>query len=481
MPAYRFLIEGGIKLSVQNTHFGAESIKTMLRGVKNIFFIGIGGISMSALAELSAFEGYRVGGSDRAATALTSALEKKGINVYVGHDANNLNGYDAVVYTVAIGADNPEYCAARRRGLPLISRADYLGYLMSRFQNRIGIAGMHGKSTCTAMCASIFTACEGDATILCGAELPVLKNSTCRIGSSREHFVFEACEYMDSFLDFYPTLAVILNVGLDHVDYFHSMEQIRASFLAYARRTGKNGCVLYNADDGETLLALQQFEGKRVGFGLSQNTDFTATNIVASDGSTSFDFCLHGTVIGRLSLPITGRHNLYTALAAATAATLCGISIEVIAKGLAHFAGAHRRMERKGRLPSGAVVYDDYGHHPDEIKATLAGAREMGFSRVLCAYQPHTYSRTAGLLEEFINAFELSDHVFFADIYAAREQNVYGVSSQMLADRIGKNATYCGSFFSLAKAIQQQAREGDLVIVMGAGDVYKVFDLLELK
>ncbi len=456
-------------------------IGAMLKGVKSIFFIGIGGISMSALAELSVVAGYRVGGSDRSVTALTASLQKKGITVYPKHDADNLCGYDAAVYTVAIGSDNPEYCAARHRGIPLISRADYLGYLMSGFVNRVGIAGMHGKSTCTAMCADIFTAYDKDTTVLCGAELPSLGNSTCHIGHSREHFVFEACEYMDSFLDFYPTLAVILNVGLDHVDYFQNMEQIRSSFLAYARRTGKDGCVLYNADDEETLRALHPFEGRLVGFGLSPKAEFTATNIVSSDGCTSFDFCRNQSVLGYLTLRVTGRHNLYNALAAATAATLCGIPVEAIATGLAGFAGAHRRMERKGRLPGGAVVYDDYGHHPDEIKATLAGAREMGFSRVLCAYQPHTYSRTAGLWEEFVTAFDFSDRVFFADIYAAREQNVYGVSSQMLAERIGENAVYCGSFASLAENIQNEAKDGDLVIVMGAGDVYKVFDLLDLK
>ena len=468
-------------MSVENTHFGAEVIGTMLKDAKSIFFIGIGGISMSALAELSAYEGYRVGGSDRSSTALTAALENKGICVYVGHDAGHLCGYDAVIYTVAIGSDNPEYREALRLGLPLISRADYLGYLMSRFQTRVGVAGMHGKSTCTAMCASIFTAFDGDPTILCGAELPCLGNSTCRIGKAREHFVFEACEYMDSFLDFTPTLAVILNVGLDHVDYFQSMEQIRASFLAYARRTGKDGCVLYNADDAETRLSLDTFEGKRVGFGLCAEAEFTAVNIVTRDGATAFDFCRNGELLCRLTLRVTGKHNLYNALAAASAATLCGIPTQVIAKGLADFAGAHRRMERKGRLPGGAVVYDDYGHHPDEIKATLAGAREMGFSRVLCAYQPHTYSRTAGLWEEFATAFGAADRVLFADIYAAREQNVYGVSSQMLAERIGEQAVYCGSFASLAKTIEQEAKEGDLVIVMGAGDVYKVFDLLDLK
>lgn len=330
------------------------------------------------------------------------------------------------------------------------------------------------------MCASIFLH-AGDPTVLCGAELQALGNSPYRIGAAREHIVFEACEYMDSFLDFTPTLAVILNVGLDHVDYFHGMEQIRNSFLRYAELTGADGAVLYNADDAETCLTLEPFEGRRVTFALDRDADFTARNAVQDKGITSFDLCRSGRALCRVTIPVTGRHNLYNALAAASAALLCGFTPETVAAGLASFAGAKRRMERKGILPSGAVVYDDYGHHPDEIRATLAGAKEMGFSRILCAYQPHTYSRTAGLLEEFSTAFDDADRVFFADVYAAREQNIYGVTSETLAERVGERAEYCGSFAAVAEAIEREARDGDLVIVMGAGDIFHVFDLLDLN
>ena len=467
-------------MSVENTHWGAAAIGAVMQRSKSVFFIGIGGISMSALAELTEHDGYRVGGSDRSETAITEALRKKGVEVFIGHDAEHITSYDTVVYTVAIGEDNPEYVAARAAGKPLFSRADYLGYLMSRFSCRVGVAGMHGKSSCTAMCASIFLG-GGDPTVLCGAELPALGNSPCRIGQAREHFLFEACEYMDSFLDFNPTLAVILNIGLDHVDYFHSMEQIRASFLRYAERTGEGGRVLFNADDDESIRALTPFRGEKITFGLEREADFTARNIVKAKGITAFDFCRGDKTLCRISLRVPGRHNLYNALAAAGAATLCGISPEAIASGLSSFTGARRRMEYKGLLTGGAVVYDDYGHHPDEIKATLAGAREMGFDRVLCAYQPHTFSRTAGLLEEFVTAFADADHVYFADVYAAREQNIYGVTSGTLADRIGERATYCGSFSAVANALQRDARAGDLVIVMGAGDVFKVFDQLNWK
>lgn len=468
-------------MSVENTHYGPEQIATALNGCQSLFFIGIGGISMSALARLSVYEGFAVGGSDRNQTVLTDALEKQGIRVYQGHSAENIMNYDAVVYTVAIDPENPEYLAARERGLPLFSRADYLGYLMSRFAVRVGIAGMHGKSSCTAMCANIFLT-AGDPTVLCGAELPSLGNVPCRIGKAREHIVFEACEYMDSFLDFCPSLAVILNIGMDHVDYFHSMEQIRDSFLAYANKVGTDGTVLYNADDVESVRAMEGFEGRHVTFGIDRDADFVARNITQARGGVSkFDLCYDDGMLCRVTLQVPGRHNIYNALAAAGAATLCGISPEQIAAGLASFTGARRRMERKGMLAEGAIVYDDYGHHPDEIKATLAGARELGFERVLCVYQPHTYSRTVGLLHAFSEAFTDADRVFFADIYAAREQNVYGISSKSIADRIGEKALYCGSFEAVAEQIVKEAREGDLVIVMGAGDIFKVFDLLELR
>ena len=230
-------------MALENTQYGHERIGEMLKNCRSIFFIGIGGISMSSLAQISRSLGYTVGGSDRSENLQTAQLKEMGIPVFGSHNAENIACYDAVVYTVAIGADNPEYLAAQAAGKPLLSRADYLGYLMVSYRHRIGVAGMHGKSSCTAMCAQIFLSVT-DATVLCGAELPLLGDSTCCIGNEQEHFVFEACEYMNSFLHFNPTLAVILNMGMDHPDYFKSLEQVRESFLAYARRTGEEGTVL---------------------------------------------------------------------------------------------------------------------------------------------------------------------------------------------------------------------------------------------
>ncbi len=465
-------------MSLPNTHYGVERIHAALRDCKSIFFIGIGGISMSALAHISAKAGYRVGGSDRGSSTITEELCAQGVEVFSGHDARHIEGYDAVIYTVAIGEDNPEYLEARRTGKLLLSRADYLGYLMMYFDVRIGIAGMHGKSTCTAMCDAIFCA-AADPTVLCGAELAGECHSSCRIGQSREHFIFEACEYMDSFLDFNPTLAVILNIGMDHVDYFHSMEQIHASFLAFANRTGEKGTLLYNADDAESVKALAAYKGEVHTFGLHSAAEFFAKHLVMREDGTTFELYRGACCLGEIRLRVCGLHSVYNALAAASAAILSGLPMEAVVRGLAHFGGAKRRMEKKGRL-HGAIVYDDYAHHPDEIAATLAGARQMGFRRVLCAYQPHTYSRTIGLFEEFTHAFRHADRVFFADIYAAREKNPTGISSRLLAEGIGERALYCGSFSAVADAICREADEGDLVIVMGAGDIFEVFDLLPL-
>ena len=349
----------------------------MLQNCNSIFFIGIGGISMSSLAQLSAKAGYRVGGSDRGKSQLTQSLERQGIEVFLGHSAEHIDGYDAVVYTVAISQDNPEYLAAKAAGKPLISRADYMGYLMMDYSTRIGIAGAHGKSTCTAMAAAIFLEAR-DATILCGAELPGLSHSSCRIGRENETIVFEACEYMDSFLDFNPTLAVILNIRMDHLDYFHDIEQMRASFLNFVRRTGKNGTVLYNLDDEESEITMADYEGNKVTYGIRYDADFNAQNIRFENDCSVFDLYRGEEYLCHILLPVCGKHNVYDALAAAGAAILSGIDPQCVAHGLADFEGAKRRMEYKGKH-NGAMIYDDYGHHPDEIRATLAGAKQMGY------------------------------------------------------------------------------------------------------
>ena len=467
-------------MATPNTHYGAERIGVMLKDAGSIFFIGIGGINMSSLAHLTHRAGLRVGGSDRTRSALTERLEREGIAIAYEHKKENVEAYDAVVYTVAISPDNEEYLGAHEHGIPCISRADYLGYLMTGYTRRIGISGMHGKSSCTSMCATTLLSAGADPTVLSGAELRAMGGAYCLGG--RENFVFEACEYMDSFLDFNPNIAVVLNIEMDHVDYFHSMEQIRASFLSYAQKTGKDGFAVLNGDDPETERALAEYEGTKLRFGIEcEENDYLAKNLTCQNGRWSFDLVERGETLCRVTLSVVGRHQIYNALATAAACRLCGLSGEQIAKGLAEFSGARRRMERKGRL-QGAEVYDDYGHHPTEIRATLSGARAIPSEggRLFCVYQPHTYSRTAALLEEFVESFVDADRVLLVDIYAARETDTLGVSSALLAERIGARASYEGSVENAAETLRRELREGDAVIVMGAGNIDRIFNVLQL-
>ncbi len=465
-------------MSTENTHFGAAGIREMTAGCKSFFFIGVGGINMSSLALITKMRGYRVGGSDRQESEVTQRLKREGIEVFYSHEASHVESYDAVVYTVAISPDNPEYIRAKERGIPLISRADYLGYLMTGYQNRIGISGMHGKSTTTSMCAEVFMSANADPTVLSGAAMRSM-GGAYRIGGT-ENFIFEACEYMDSFLDFYPSIAVLLNIEMDHVDYFKSMEHIRSSFRKFAEKTRTGGCVVANGDDENVRMALEGYEGRVIRFSLRDEcADFYAANIEMLHGCPSFDIMAFGKPFCHAELKVTGHHNIHNALATAAAAYLCGIDGEGVAKGLAAFAGAQRRMEYKGCF-CGAEVYDDYGHHPTEVKTTLEGAAAMGYTRTLSVFQSHTYSRTAGLFDEFVGAFGAVDEAIIADIYAAREVDTGAVSGEKLAGAL-PNGKYVGDMDAIVSYLREVLREGDLLIVMGAGDIYKIFEKMGLE
>ncbi|MBO5702223.1 MAG: UDP-N-acetylmuramate--L-alanine ligase, partial [Clostridia bacterium] len=424
-------------MSIENTHYGAIAIAQMLAGASSIYFIGIGGINMSSLAHISHIRGYRVGGSDQMQTALTDKLCDAGIEIFYSHEASHIDGYDAVVYTVAIASDNPEYNAAIARGIPCISRADFLGYIMTGYRYRVGVSGMHGKSTCTSMCALSFMHAEGDPTVLSGATLAEM-GGAYRIGGE-DNFIFEACEYMDSFLDFNPNVAIILNIELDHVDYFKSITQIRRSFSDYAAITGPAGYAVVNGDDDNVRLAMAGYVGTLVTFGLSEGCDYTAYNIEYISGMASFDVYFRGNFAAHITLSVPGKHNVYNALAAFAAAMICGLDAATVAEGLSHYLGAGRRMEYKGKW-NDVDVYDDYAHHPTEIAVTLQGFRDMGFGRLFCIYQPHTYSRTAALWDDFVSALSTADRVLPVDIYAARETDTLGVSSALLAGAIGEKA-----------------------------------------
>jgi len=472
----------GVAMAIVNTHFGAKEISRLLKDVKSVYFIGIGGINMSSLAHITHLRGYTVGGSDRTPTALTEKLAAAGIEINYEHNKENVKGYDAIVYTVAISEDNEEYVEALRHGIPCISRADYLGYIMTGYKNRIGVSGMHGKSTCTSMCAELFIEADADPTVLSGAELERM-GGAYRVGKE-VHFIFEACEYMDSFLDFNPNIAVILNVEMDHVDYFHSLDQVKNSYRAYAALTGKDGFAVANLDDENVLSALSDYNGTLVGFGIeNKSADFCAKNIENVGGLYRFDVTKKGEYFCHIDLSVSGYHNIYNALASVAAADICGIASCDIERGLHTFRGAKRRMELKGRI-DGADIYDDYGHHPTEVRSTLEGAAKLAHARgarLICAFQPHTYTRTKEFIDDFARAFDAADKVLCVDIYAARETDTLGVSSSLLASLIGERAEYTGGFFETAEAVLREISAGDVVIIMGAGDIYKVFEHLKEK
>lgn len=464
-------------MSVSNTHFGANRIKEMLKSCKSVFFCGIGGINMSSLAHVTLVNGMHVGGSDRTPSALTKRLEGEGAEIFYSHNAENVEGYDAFVYTVAIGEDNPEYVRARERGIPVISRADYMGYLMTGYEKRIGISGMHGKSTATSMCASLLMNASTDPTVLSGAVLPAM-NGAYRVGG-REQFLFEACEYMDSFLDFNPNIAVILNVELDHVDYFEDLEHVKRSYRSFAEIAINNGgCVIANGDDKNVRDALDGAQSVTY-FGI-ENKDcaIRAESIGESGGKYFFDLVVNGERICQISLSVSGYHNVYNALATAAVALLCGVSAEDIVSGIAGFTGAARRMELKGAV-NGARVYDDYGHHPTEVATTLEGVKKMlDGGRLFCVFQSHTYSRTRALFDDFATALSVADRVIVADIYAAREVDTLGVSPELLAQKI-EGGVACHGFENIAKMLRSELKSGDIAVVMGAGDIWQVFEHLD--
>lgn len=464
-------------MSTRNTHYGSEAIDHMMTNCRRVFFIGIGGVNMSSLAHITHLRGYEVSGSDRTRTAVTERLEKEGITVFYTHDASHIENCDIVVYTVAISESNPEYVRALERGIPCISRADYLGYLMTGYERRIGICGMHGKSTTTSMCANVFMDAGADPTVLSGASMRSM-GGAYRVGGEK-FFVFEACEYMDSFLDFYPTIAVILNIEMDHVDYFKSMEQIQTSFRKFAEKTLPSGCVIVNGDDENIHAALQGFEGKSLRFSVRDpRADFYAADIVFSHGRPQFTVMAFGKPFCHVALSVPGFHNVRNSLATAAAAWLCGICGEDVGRGLSSFCGAERRMEYKGKFRD-ADVYDDYGHHPTEVKTTLEGVARMGYKRVFCVFQPHTYSRTAGLFAEFCGAFGAADEVIFADIYAAREPDTGIVSAEKLALAL-PNGKYVGDNDAIAEYLGKILEKDDVLVVMGAGDIYRLYPKLGL-
>lgn len=452
-----------------------RSIKPYIQNKQTIHLIGIGGVSMNSLAELLLSMGVPVTGSDRAQSAVTERLERLGARITYAHLPENVEGAALVVRTAAVHDDNPEIVRAHELEIPIMERAQAWGCLMTDYQNVVCLSGTHGKTTSTSMMSLIAMEAALDPTVMVGSNLPAI-GGTLRIGG-HGCFVAESCEYCNSFLSFAPTIAVVLNVEEDHLDFFKDLDDIVHSFHAFCMLTPENGLVVANADDPNAMRAVQDVPRKCMTFGVSAQADVRPEHIAVENGYYRFDVVIDGAPYASVRLSVPGYHNMMNALACCAAAYHLGVSGQAAAAGLAAFKGSSRRFELTGTLPCGAVVVDDYAHHPSEMMATLRTARQMEFKRILCAFQPHTYTRTKALFDQFVEALKLCDQAILAPIYAAREQNTIGIHSSDLAACI-PGARAMDSFAQIAAYLQQEARPGDLILTMGAGDIYQVGRML---
>lgn len=451
-------------------------INTALGCAETIHFSGIGGISMSSLALWARSAGYDVTGSDSTSSERTQMLIGEGIPVRIGHNADNIGFADVVVYSVALSPDNPELISAKYRGIPYITRAEFLGYMMSFYKARIGISGTHGKSTTTAMISNIFLLAGADPTIECGAVIPAIKGAS-RIGGDRGIFIYEACEYRDSFLSFAPTDAIITNIEYDHTDYFPDIDAVVASF---AKSIAGADTLYLNVDNECALKAAQGFGGEIVTVSTKgKSAEFGISELKFTKGKPKFTITHYGKPIIKVDLPMIGEFNVANALCAAAVAYKYNIPPSIISSALSSFGGVERRFEYKGEQ-GGIAIYDDYAHHPDEINATLSTLPSLGYTNIWVIFQPHTFSRTKDLWKNFVDVFKNAKaqgiNIILADIYPAREKPIPHIKSNILANACG--AKYIGDFDNIATYIKTNAKRGDLVVTMGAGEANKVGDIL---
>lgn len=446
----------------------SEELKEYLVAGKHVHLVGIGGVSMRPLGLVLKGMGMVVTGSDMNASVSTDELIAKGIRVSIGHQASNVDGADCVIRTAAAHNDNPEIMAARSRGIPMFERAQAWGVIMQAYKNAVCISGTHGKTTTTSMVTHILMEAKADPTVMIGGYLPLL-HAGHRVGQG-DTIVLESCEYCDSFLNFYPTLAVILNIEVDHLDYFKDLADIQKSFRQFAQLS-TNG-ILANGDDPHVLEALDGLS--YISFGLDQNNRIHAENICPD--WKHFDVVYDGELYCHLDLQVLGKHNALNALAAAGAAWMLGIDGESVSRGLVAFGGAQRRLQFKGTF-NGADIYDDYAHHPDELAATIEAIRSTDHSRVVIAFQPHTYTRTKALFDDFVRELKKADHVVLAEIYAARERNTTGISSNDLAQKI-PGSVFCQTLPQVTEYLKSIACPGDVILTVGAGDIYTAGEAL---
>jgi len=437
--------------------------------------IGVGGVSMSPLAEVLSGRGLIISGSDMSEGSNVQNLRSKNINVIIGHFAENItDDVQFVVRTAAVHDDNPEIIAAHSKNIPVFERTEAWGAIMKDYSNALCISGTHGKTTTTSMCTHILMAGEYDPTVMIGGTLPLLKAGH-RVGGG-DTIVMEACEYYNSFLNFFPTVSVILNVEADHLDFFKDLDDVKNSFRKFAELVPENGYVVANRDDENTMSVISGLDRNIITFGLSEDADVTAKNIVALGAQSEFDIIYKGELFTHVSLRVPGIHNIKNALAAAAAAICLGVSGQAVKYGLSAFKGAGRRFEFKGKF-NGVDVYDDYAHHPGELKALFDAIENLGYRRTIVVFQPHTYTRTHALFNDFVEQLRRPDMVMLAEIFAAREQNTIGISSKDIAREI-PNSLYFETFEELEKSLRFTAAPGDLVITVGAGNIYLVGESL---
>ena len=445
-----------------------EKLNRYLQPGKRVHLVGIGGVSMRPLGLVLQGMGITVTGSDMNSSVSTDELIANGIHVDIGHRAENIQGADCIIRTAAAHNDNPEIAAARAAGIPVFERAQAWGVIMQSYENAICISGTHGKTTTTSMMTHILMAAEKDPTVMIGGYLPIL-HAGHRVGQG-DTIVLESCEYCDSFLNFYPTLAVVLNIEADHLDYFKDLKAIEQSFHRFAQLATDR--ILVNGDDANTLEAMEGLS--YVTFGLGEHNRIRAINI--SSNWQHLDVVCDDQLYCHLDLQVLGRHNVLNALAAAGSAWLLGIPGDAVAAGLATFTGANRRLQFKGKF-NGADVYDDYAHHPGELSATIDAVRSMNYQRIILAFQPHTYTRTHALFQDFVKELSKPDVTVLAEIYAARERNTVGISSMDIQKQI-PGSVYCQTLPQVTDYLRSIAREGDVILTVGAGDIYRAGEAL---
>lgn len=449
----------------------------ILSKVKRIHFVGIGGSGMCPIAEILFHKGYELTGSDTNESDTLARIRSYGIPVSMGQKAENVKGAELVVYTAAVKQDNPELVAARESGIPTVERSVMLGIVTRRFPDSIAVSGTHGKTTTTAMITQILLGAGRDPSAIIGGKLPLIGGNG-RVGKSGI-IVCEACEFVDTFLQLTPSISVILNIDNDHLDYFGTIENTIRSFHKFAGQTSR--LIVVNGDDANARKAVEGIQGaKIVTYGMDKKNDYAADQIEAAQRAREkFTILKSGEKAADIQLSVPGKHNIYNALAAFAVADSLGVDAESIAKGLHEFTGVHRRFEILGEF-GGITVADDFAHHPTELAATLTAAKQMGFSRVWAVFQPHTYSRTYLLFDDFVKALKLADRVVLSEILAVREENTYNIYAKDLAEKI-PDCVWFKTFEEISDYMVKNAQDGDLILTIGGGDVYKCANLIVEK